>query len=127
MPPLMLYDPIRGIPKPYPSEAEQFREYTKHEAWYYDPYTGYNRSPDEISSDPVGHLIVPPNSATNQSDDSSESGREVFANLSLSPDRHLIAEGGVNLPVGDNGSVTVTGGVDDRGDVTAGAKFKFNF
>ena len=121
MPPLMLYDPIRGIPSPYPSEAEQFRTYTKHEAWYYDPYTGFNRTPDEIQQDPVGLQITPP---TTEADDNSNGTFEFSVNKD---DNHLIAEGGISLPVGDNGSVTLTGGVDEHGDVSAGAKFNFNF
>ena len=57
-PELLLIDPAFGTPKPYPSEARQFREYHGGAAWLFDPYTGDRRHPLDVGSDPFGLALV---------------------------------------------------------------------
>jgi hypothetical protein len=54
---LMRFDPVTGIEKPYPSSAEQYRQYHGKVAWLFNPYTGTARDPRDIGSDVLGHLI----------------------------------------------------------------------
>lgn len=55
---LMHFDPVSGLPKPYPSEAKQFRKYHGNVAWLFNPYTGDKRNALDIGSDTFGCLIV---------------------------------------------------------------------
>jgi hypothetical protein len=62
---LMIFDPGYGNERPYPSHAEQWREYNGTDgkcavAWLYNPWTKVIRNPMDVASDPFGHLIVPP-------------------------------------------------------------------
>lgn len=58
---LMSFDPCFGNEKPYPSHAQQYREYHGNDAWLYNPWTGTKRHPSDIGSDVFGVAIVPPN------------------------------------------------------------------
>lgn len=57
---LMLFDPISGIEKPYPSHAAQYRQYHGMLAWIHNPWTGTKRSASDITEDPTGYWIMPP-------------------------------------------------------------------
>lgn len=57
---LMMYDPATGEARPYPSQAQQWRQYHGKDAWLFNPWTGRRRSAGDVGSDPFGHLIVPP-------------------------------------------------------------------
>lgn len=54
---LMLYDPVTGESKPYPSNADQYREVNKDVAWMIDPWTGEKRTAQEIGVDVFGKNI----------------------------------------------------------------------
>lgn len=55
---LMKFDPADASEKPYPSEANQYREYHGQVAWLYNPYTGEKRDPRDIGSDVFGLAIA---------------------------------------------------------------------
>ena len=58
---LMKFDPATGEKKPYPSHADQWRGYHGAlTAWLFNPWTGIRRSAEEVGSDIVGDLIIPP-------------------------------------------------------------------
>jgi hypothetical protein len=57
---VMRFDPATCMPRPYPSHAEQYREWHGKTAWLYNPWTGDLRDPRDIGSDVFGHLIVRP-------------------------------------------------------------------
>lgn len=57
---LMHYDPATGRDHPYPSHAQQWREFHGKAAWLFNPWTGGMRSALDIGGDTFGHLIVPP-------------------------------------------------------------------
>ncbi len=57
---LMLFDPQTGEPKPYPSEAAQYRVWHGLTAWLYNPWTGSVRNAQDVGSDVQGLLIQPP-------------------------------------------------------------------
>ena len=57
---LMKFDPAHCDEKPYPSNAEQYREYHGKVAWLFNPWTGEARDAYDIGSDTFGLLIVPP-------------------------------------------------------------------
>ena len=54
---LMKFDPATNSPQPYPSHADQYREYHGRVAWLYNPWTGSIRDPRDIGSDVFGLLI----------------------------------------------------------------------
>lgn len=56
---LMFFDPTTGDKTPYPSHAQQYREWHGPLAWLYCPWTGLKRDPLEIGMDVFGHLILP--------------------------------------------------------------------
>lgn len=57
---LMAFDPATGEPKPYPSEADQWRKYHGGDtAWLFNPWTGQRRLAGDVGTDVVGYLIVP--------------------------------------------------------------------
>lgn len=61
---LMEFDPATREPKPYPSHAEQWRQYHgRKTAWLYNPWTGCQRRAEDVGSDVTGLLILPPHSA----------------------------------------------------------------
>lgn len=58
---LMAFDPATGKPEPYPSHAQQWRIWHGVcTAWLVNPWTGERRTAEDVGSDPVGLLIVPP-------------------------------------------------------------------
>lgn len=57
---LMLFDPATGEQKPYPSHAQQWREWHgKAMAWLFNPWTGARREAADVGSDQFGELILP--------------------------------------------------------------------
>jgi hypothetical protein len=56
---LMVYDPVDLTPNPYPSHAAQWRKRSSL-TWFYNPWTGTPRKPEDIVRDPQGVLIIPP-------------------------------------------------------------------
>lgn len=54
---LMKFDPQTGEEKPYPSHAEQYREYHGLTAWVFNPWTGKSRDPRDIGSDVQFHAV----------------------------------------------------------------------
>ena len=57
---VMRFDPAFGTERPYPSHAAQYRDYHGRLAWLVNPWTGGQRHPADIGTDPTGLLIVPP-------------------------------------------------------------------
>ena len=57
---LMVFDPANGGERPYPSHAEQYREWHGQVAWLFDPWTGRRRRAEDVGTDVYGHLIQPP-------------------------------------------------------------------
>lgn len=55
---LMKFDPTTGSPNPYPSQVDQYRAYHGKIAWLYNPFTGKQRTANNIGSDTFGMLIV---------------------------------------------------------------------
>lgn len=55
---LMRFDPATGFAKPYPSQADQWREWHGSITWVYNPFTGARRSAQDIRSDTFGLLIT---------------------------------------------------------------------
>ena len=54
---LMIHDPVAGTTLPYPSHAQQYREYHGLVAWLYNPWTGDKRDARDIGSDVEGYGI----------------------------------------------------------------------
>ena len=54
---LMKFDPAFGTEKPYPSHAQQWRDYHGRTAWLFNPWTGCKRHPADVGSDPFGQLV----------------------------------------------------------------------
>jgi len=54
---LMKFSPIDGLPKPYPSHAEQWRRFHGDVAWLVNPWTGEIRNASDVGSDVFGKLI----------------------------------------------------------------------
>lgn len=58
---LMKFDPATGEQEPYPSHADQWREWHgEATAWLFNPWSGERRGAGDVGSDTSGHLIVPP-------------------------------------------------------------------
>ena len=58
---LMKFDPATGETKPYPSHAEQWREWHGYgTAWLFNPWTGGRRNAGDVGTDVLGRLIQPP-------------------------------------------------------------------
>jgi hypothetical protein len=58
---LMRFDPATGEPKPYPSHAQQWREWHGFgTAWLFNPWTGGRRNAGDVGTDVMGQLIQPP-------------------------------------------------------------------
>ena len=55
---LMEFDPRHAGARPYPSHAEQFREFHGTDAWLFNPWTGEERHYSDIGSDPRGVGIL---------------------------------------------------------------------
>lgn len=61
---LMRYDPATGADRPYPSHAEQWREWHGFStAWLFNPWTGDRRDARDVGSDVLGRAILPPDEA----------------------------------------------------------------
>ena len=54
---LMTFDPATGEDRPYPSHADQYRNYHGNEAWLFNPWTGEKRCAGDVGSDVFGILI----------------------------------------------------------------------
>lgn len=54
---LMKFAPDDCGARPYPSHAQQFRDYHGPTAWLFNPWTGKMRDPRDIGTDPHGLLI----------------------------------------------------------------------
>ncbi len=58
---LMKFDPATGEDKPYPSHADQWRDwYGSTTAWLFNPWTGERRDARNVGRDILGHLVIPP-------------------------------------------------------------------
>jgi hypothetical protein len=57
---LMRFDPATGNEQPYPSHAQQWREFNGKYAWLFNPWSGERRSAGDVGDDPLGLLIQPP-------------------------------------------------------------------
>lgn len=55
---LMIFCPATGIEKPYPSEANQYRDYHGKVAWLYNPYSGCKRDARDVGTDTFGVAII---------------------------------------------------------------------
>ena len=61
---VMKYDPATGQSTPYPSHAQQWRDWNGNSvAWIFNPWTGRIRTAEDIGSDLQGLLIIPPGEA----------------------------------------------------------------
>lgn len=56
---LMKFDPATGEERPYPSHANQWRNWHGTTAWLFDPWTGKRRNAYDVGSDVHGLLIAP--------------------------------------------------------------------
>lgn len=56
----MDFSPDDCSKKPYPSQADQWRDYHGETVWFYNPWTGKARDARDIGSDTFGRLIIPP-------------------------------------------------------------------
>jgi hypothetical protein len=57
----MTHDPATGDAKPYPSHAQQWRDYHgRFAAWLFNPWTGERRRAEDVGADVQGHLMLPP-------------------------------------------------------------------
>lgn len=56
---LMEFDPATGEKRPYPSHAEQYRQWHGKVAWLFNPWTGEKRSAQDVGSDTFGRAISP--------------------------------------------------------------------
>lgn len=54
---LMSHCPATGTEKPYPSHAQQWREYHGKTAWLFDPWSGNRRDARDVGTDTFGILI----------------------------------------------------------------------
>lgn len=57
---VMAHDPGDGAPCPFPSHADQYRDWHKVRAWLFSPWTGEPRRAEDVGTDTFGHLIIPP-------------------------------------------------------------------
>ena len=55
---LMKFDPATGDKEPYPSQADQYREWHGATAWLINPYSGTRRDARDVGSDVFGHGIT---------------------------------------------------------------------
>lgn len=55
----MKFDPATGAEKPYPSHADQWRNYHGALAWLFNPWTGERRNAGDVGTDCYGLLIIP--------------------------------------------------------------------
>jgi hypothetical protein len=57
---LMRFDPATGKECPYPSHAQQWRDFNGKYAWLFNPWSGERRSAGNVGDDPFGLLMLPP-------------------------------------------------------------------
>lgn len=58
---LMKFDPATGEAKPYPSHADQWRNWHGYRtAWLFNPWTGDRRLAGDVGTDTLGQMIQPP-------------------------------------------------------------------
>lgn len=55
---VMVYDPATGANRPYPSHAQQWRQWHGGAAWLFNPWTGLKRDARDVGSDVYGHAIA---------------------------------------------------------------------
>jgi len=55
---IMQFSPETGEGKPYPSHAQQWRDYHGNMAFLYNPWVGNKRHALDVGSDPFGFGIV---------------------------------------------------------------------
>ena len=55
----MRFDPTNRTPEPYPSQADQYRDWHGDVAWLFNPWTGEARDPRDIGSEVNGVAIIP--------------------------------------------------------------------
>lgn len=55
---LLKFDPATGEVSPYPSHAQQYRDYHGCAAWLFNPWTGDKRNPLDVGSDVFGAGIA---------------------------------------------------------------------
>ena len=55
---LMKFDPATGKEKPYPSHAQQWRDYHGKTAFLYNPFVGTLRDARDVGTDPFGYAVV---------------------------------------------------------------------
>lgn len=56
---VMKFDPATGEEKPYPSHAQQWRDWHGQAAWLFNPWSGQRRFAGDVGTDPFGHAILP--------------------------------------------------------------------
>jgi len=56
----MLYCPMMGVRGPLPNTAKAWREQHRHTLWVFNPWTGHQRTLDDVQEDPDGKLLLPP-------------------------------------------------------------------
>ena len=97
---LMKFDPAFGTERPYPSHAQQYRDWHGKVAWLFNPWTGEKRHPADIGSDVTGLLIAPANEPIYAATDCSEAYPNDWVRLSLmvGPSGEMHAIGGDRVP-----------------------------
>jgi hypothetical protein len=55
----MLYCPMMGVRGPVPVTAKAWREQHRHTLWVFNPWTGHQRTLDDVQQDPDGKLLIP--------------------------------------------------------------------
>ena len=75
---LMKFDPATGAEKPYPSHAEQWREWHGTEAWLFNPWTGATRLAGDVGTDVFGLLVLPPGEPLYAAAQSAQCGAQVL-------------------------------------------------
>ena len=61
---IMKFDPATGAEKPYPSHAEQWRQYHLNDAFLFNPWSGTRRLAGDVGTDPRGYAIWPSDEAS---------------------------------------------------------------
>lgn len=60
MTPPFNYCPLTGNPRPVFTQAHAYRQALRTARWMFNPWTGQDRDPRDVKSDPLGLLMVPP-------------------------------------------------------------------
>lgn len=56
----MRFNPYNGLQFDYEMHVASYRNVSAARVWHYNPWTGAQRDPRDIESDPTGLLIIPP-------------------------------------------------------------------